>query len=336
MRFFFLAINFCSLLISSLEARTVYLMPIPGLDLHRTFYDYNGYRDEVTKPFTRLREELEKANYVVKFSGDAANLDEDFVAIINFNESSSGLHANLKQIPKERCFIFLFEPPFVLPALYDKSLRNYYGKIFTMFDHMVDNRDYFKFCYPQPRLEMIQDVTDFQAKKLCTLINSNKDYGGGNPRSLYAKRRAVIDFFTKNHPEDFDLYGVGWHGYPLWKGTVANKWGVYKNYKFSFCYENTGEQLGYITEKIFDSMVGGCVPIYLGASNIQDYVSPNCFIDRRDFSSEEELYQFLQNMDRETYQEYLDAIKIYLSSPQAQQFSIDSFINLILTSIAEL
>ena len=40
---------------------------------------------------------------------------------------------------------------------------------------------------------------------------------------------------------------------------------------------------GYMTEKIWDSFKAKTVPVYWGASNIEEYVPKNCFIDYRDF-----------------------------------------------------
>jgi hypothetical protein len=98
-----------------------------------------------------------------------------------------------------------------------------------------------------------------------------------------------------------------------------------RNYKFSIAYENVKDELGYITEKIFDVFISGCVPVYWGASNITDYVPDNCFIDRRKYNNNEELYNHLKTMPDTEYVEYLDHIETYLNSEQAQQFSAKNF-----------
>jgi alpha(1,3/1,4) fucosyltransferase len=53
-------------------------------------------------------------------------------------------------------------------------------------------------------------------------------------------------------------------------------------------------QNGYINEKIFDSFVARCVPIYYGADNITDYVPQDCFINRRQFRSESEYLKYIK------------------------------------------
>lgn len=328
----FLALILSLLFSTDLLAKTIYIVPVRHHDIEGLFYSY-GSRDECSKVFFCMREELEKMGYEVKYTWDGKNLG-DFTALISLTETSSELLANLIFYPKERCWLFVFEPPVILPHIYHPFMTAHFGKIFVMLDNFVDNKNYFKFFYPQPRFKMIEDVPDFTHKKFSTLISCNKD--ADHPLSLYGERRNVITFFAKLAPGEFDLYGHGWEGYRDWKGTVPHKWEVLKNYKFAFCYENMKEQTGYISEKIFDCFVGGCVPIYWGASNISDNIPKECFIDRRDFASQYELYHFLKKMDEKTYKNYIENIKIYLSSPEAQLYSIDNFLKIIKDNLAEL
>jgi hypothetical protein len=332
MRLFFLFLSAFTLLSTFARAKIVYIVPPPGLEVTKLFYEPQIYRDEVAKPFCYLREILEAAGYKVEFTDDAGVIDRtNFAALISFTNDNASLLANISSLPKEKCFLYVFEPPLILSGMYQQLLTQSFGKIFVMLDDMVDNVNYYKFYYPQPRQLQIENIPNFTEKKLCCLIAGNKNVS--HPDSLYAHRRGVISWFSSYHPGELDLYGPGWNGYLDWKGAIPQKWDVLKNYKFSFCFENMGNQRGYITEKIFDCFVGGCVPIYLGAVNITDYIPKECFIDWRDFSSEDELYFFMKNMNEETYQNYIDAIKKYFESPQAQLYSIDNFINILMGHI---
>ena len=53
----------------------------------------------------------------------------------------------------------------------------------------------------------------------------------------------------------------------------------------------------YITEKVFDSMFSGCIPIYMGCPNIKEEIDPNTFIDLRDFSSYSDLLFLFKKYD---------------------------------------
>ena len=106
-----------------------------------------------------------------------------------------------------------------------------------------------------------------------------------------------------------------------------------QKFKFSICYENVYGLNGYITEKIFDSMFAGCVPIYWGAENITSYVPEECFIDRRDFNNTESLYNFLKTVDENAYIDYQTSISNYLKSDKFKKFSNEYFVEHIATDI---
>lgn len=66
-------------------------------------------------------------------------------------------------------------------------------------------------------------------------------------------------------------------------GKWKNNIGVYvddkiewlKSYKFNICFEN-GSSPGYLTEKLFDAFMGGCVPIYWGDTSLRCKVDNEC------------------------------------------------------------
>ncbi|HSX26993.1 MAG TPA: glycosyltransferase family 10 [Chlamydiales bacterium] len=313
-----------------LLAKSIHISPLCRPE--EFLYDYSTSSQESAKPFYSLRVALEKAGYRVFLYTHNVNF-EDTVAILSFNDNPYS--GPLRSFPKERRLHFVFESPVVLPEFYSPQLKNIYGKIFVMLDSMIDNKHYFKLHYPQPRLTMLESLPDFESKRLCAMVASNKDFN--HPKSLYRERRQVIQFFSRKKIQwEFDLYGPGWEGTYNWKGTIHNKWETLKNYRFCFCYENMQNQLGYITEKIFDCFIAGCVPIYWGASNITDYVPADCFIDRRDFTTNDQLYHFIRHMDKATYDAKLNAIRAYLATPQAHLFSTEHFVNMILDEIARL
>ena len=106
---------------------------------------------------------------------------------------------------------------------------------------------------------------------------------------------------------------------------MKHKWDVYPHYRFGSCYENIRGEPGYVSEKIFDCMRAGCVPIYWGASNIQEYVDPEIFVDRTQFKSEADLARFLLEMSEHEWQRYREAARDYLAGERFAAFLPPAF-----------
>lgn len=239
------------------------------------------------------------------------------------------------RMPKEKMVLFAWEPPTVQKEAHNPQMHACFGKIFTWNDDLVDNVKYFKFYYPVLRPRM-KDLPPFEEKKFCVLIASR--LCSRHPNELYKEREKFIRFF-EDKPGEFDLYGKNWEKrkFKNWSGgRIPDKLSVLKNYKFYICYENTRDIKGYVTEKIFDCFAAGVVPVYWGASNITDYVPADCFIDRRKFHSEQEVYDFLKAMTKEEYEGYVKRAGEYLQSEQAQLFSIDHFVNTFVETLTSL
>ena len=78
-------------------------------------------------------------------------------------------------------------------------------------------------------------------------------------------------------------------------------------YKFTLAFENASEP-DYVTEKFFNPLIAGSVPVYLGAPNIEEFApGKNCFVDVTDFSGVDDLAAYLNYLDTddEAYGAYL-------------------------------
>ncbi|MCG2711224.1 MAG: glycosyltransferase family 10, partial [Candidatus Omnitrophica bacterium] len=227
------------------------------------------------------------------------------------------------------------------PDLY----RNF-SIVFTWNDKYVDGRKFIKIHWPQTRQFPSVPKIAFRDRKLLVNISMNKFLN--HPRELYSARRVSIRYFERNQPDNFDLYGVGWNRpmnllekmlpftrqfYSSYRGTVQNKWDVLPRYRFSLCYENIRDETGWVTEKIFDCMRAGCVPIYWGAPNITEYVDPEAFIDRRKFESDSELEVFLLSITEKEYERFQEAMQDYLRSERFAKFMPPKYADTIIGAL---
>ena len=206
-----------------------------------------------------------------------------------------------------------------------------------------------------------RDFPSFEERNFfCCLINANKSFKEKVDSDLYGERIRVIRWYESNASERFSLYGRGWnrpppaydligkayrslpslryklfgHKYfPSYIGELVEKDVVLSHCKFSYCYENNRDITNYITEKIIDSFVNGCVPIYWGADNILEYVPKECFIDRRCFKSTKEVDEFLLTITPKQFSEYQNNIAQFLKSDSAKKFSFDHFVSTIVAEI---
>eukprot|EP00899_Mesostigma_viride_P012653 jgi/Mesvir1/21389/Mv20870-RA.1 len=84
---------------------------------------------------------------------------------------------------------------------------------------------------------------------------------------------------------------------------------IFAKYRFCVAFENAIEN-DYVTEKVFQGLYSGCLPLYWGASNVQEllpYNASRMIVDRGNFASEELFFQEIKRLaaDDEAYGEYM-------------------------------
>lgn len=305
-----------------------------------------GTRDNLSDHWVEMK------NYFLKHGIDLVlKSDEKFQ-----HDFEIHIDVNNKIRAEVPCFLLIWENKNIFPKnIKKKYLYDRYERIFS-YDPEINNLLNTSKYY-MPVMRSVKQLPNGykNRKKLLVMIANNKSFPNFNFKdNLYRERVKTIRWFEKNFPEDFCLYGSGWNmsarmpsilggmihkiekkffynkfKFRSWKGTVDSKKNVLMNSKFSIVYENVLNQKNYITEKIFDSFSYGNVPIYLGCKNILDFIPKNCFIDRRDFNSLEQLYLFLNNMKEDNYIEYQNNILNFLKKEINGKFSIKNFIETV-------
>jgi len=324
-------------------------------------FDANLHRDNFVDRFVQLKEAFDLSGYNLSTQDINGIEKSEYVLYAANMPSKLPMPEDIK-----KSYLILSESAFIRPENYNVKSHQFFNKVFTWSDDLVDGKKYIKLNYAHAFPEEInKNLT--QKKTLCVLIAGNKKPKLNLDKSLleldlYNEREKAIRWFELNHAKDFDLYGVGWdkfrftgpkviralnilpilprlmqkiagRSYQSYKGMVEHKKPVMENYRFSICYENARDIPGYITEKIFDSFFAGCVPVYWGANNITDYIPANCFIDKRHFSSYESLYSHISSMEDQEYLLYLDNIERYLKSNKATPFTSEGCVQTIVDTI---
>jgi hypothetical protein len=313
---------------------------------HSNLFNYKKNRDGYTYRWFDLEKKFKSMDIFLS-TFNSCNEVENFDIIIE---------NGIRDCKHDKRYLIINESPLIRPQDWDQNKHKEYKKVFTWDDELIDEIKYFKINYA---FDIPKNIPKkFEDKKLCCVIAGNKNVE--HPQELYSKRVEFIKWFEKNHLDEFDLYGVGWKEknfgknffarvlnkvkpisklfaskFSSYKGEVKSKNEVIKKYKFSICYENVKDQSGYITEKIFDIFFAGCIPLYWGAKNVTDYIPKDCFIDKREFSSHQEIYEYMKNMNERTYMDYLNNIEDFLNSKKADPFRSNTFAKTIVNEIVK-
>lgn len=288
---------------------------------NQLFTDTNA-RDDVLAPDREIKKAAEERGWSVATFDQLPFKEADKVLAFNFEAFPEVILTALDTVGTANMVAIVREPPEIAPIYYDQDIQRCFGGFYLPENTLPDNKNSFYLGFPVSPVD--SDWVPFEAKKFLVSITSGKftSFKG----SLYGERIKAIKHFQASLPEQFDMFGQGWERdtlfpgisphklFPCYKGTVSSKHETMRKYRFSISYENSNNVYGYVTEKIFDSMRCGCVPIYLGAPDIEKYVPKACFVDRREFGSDREVEQFILGMSKEKYTSYLDAIKEFLNS----------------------
>ncbi len=251
---------------------------------------------------------------------------------------------------KTKTILIIREPQNILPENYNEKRWIEFDKILTWKRNLINAQNIHYIPSTRVFFEKKLEKLENNNRKLCCLINSNLSSNAIG--ELYSERKKVVKWFEKNNSENFDLYGHGWDEARLYikermvfsskilaekiktyKGTAKNKIETLSQYKFSICFENTKNQEDYISEKIFDSFLSQTIPIYFGAPNIKKIIPKECFIDYLEFKDFETLYKTIKEMPDKTYNEYILAINNFMNSKSANNFSIEKWVDSILSVI---
>eukprot|EP00899_Mesostigma_viride_P019456 jgi/Mesvir1/27511/Mv07277-RA.1 len=89
----------------------------------------------------------------------------------------------------------------------------------------------------------------------------------------------------------------------------ATRLELFSNYRLCISMENSNS-VDYVTEKVYAGLTGGCLPLYMGAPNVQDYLpydASRMIIDRNAFATEDLFFREIQRVMESdaAYEEYM-------------------------------
>ena len=271
------------------------------------------------------------------------------------------LHINARRrLPGVPCYAYLWEHRLTRPINADLRRLAPYRRVFTWNTALVDGRTIHEL--PIPNDLTVQPIPGFAQRDLfCTMIAGNRALRAPSDLALHALRLGVIRWFEEHAPEQFALYGHGWNRPPqppgilgrlmkrvhdwrarllpraplqTYRGPVASKDEVLLRSKYSICFENLRGGAGYITEKLFDCMIYGCLPVYIGASDVARRIPPECYIDGDRFRSPADLHRELISIDAAEFMRRRALTADFLRSERAAPYGNTHFCRTLVQAIA--
>ena len=189
--------------------------------------------------------------------------EEDYTHAVILNNAMPKLNISKDKVIGLACepFEFLYlNPTFVEYA------QKHIGKYFIGNKHTLPEpfTEHYSFMWYQPTLQKI-----FHKKKLMSIVLSDKQSAPGH------KYRHQLVKAIQQLQLPVDIYGRGSYMYQgnNVKGEFHGE-EPYNDYLFTICIENFQSEC-YFSEKIIDPSIRQCMPLYLGAKNINQYFPDN-------------------------------------------------------------
>ena len=148
----------------------------------------------------------------------------------------------------------------------------------------------------------------------------------------YNFRNELVDSLDKciSSANSFDVFGRGWNGEPIgyWERFVksplpiksskgvyhGNKLELLGGYKYTLVIENWIGDESYVSEKLFEALAAGCVPIYWGDPSIKRLLPNKAFINGPSFNSAADILDFLTGETEKQWAQRLLAINHFKKS----------------------
>jgi hypothetical protein len=241
----------------------------------------------------------------------------DFLVQQNF------LHKEFIDSKKPKVF-FTMEP---LEYMTEESRKNMEDKKLMPFIYSYDEpnirRRMFYTALPDNKRPIIKKLErNLYEKRLrfCCIINR---YADDKRLNLLEERIK----FVKAMGSDIDIYGFDpWCGENRWKeignyvGPVNDKIQTLSKYNFAIAFENT-DYPGYITEKIFDIMIAGTIPLYWGGESFtKESIPSQCYVDCRNRDAND-VYMEIKSYSLEKIVNFRKAAIEFLKSGYSEKFT---------------
>jgi hypothetical protein len=174
-----------------------------------------------------------------------------------------------------------------------------------------------KHACPEDLLKPLIELNSISKTRMCDSLIFNKpgswtynaqrlESPNGLPRDEFGK--LLKELLPIEHPP---------HNWKRWSSLqFDDAVEIHRPYQFSLAFEND-DRPGWVTEKIINAFLAGCIPIYRGTSDVTDYFNPNAFIDARNFTSIKQLANYVKDVHASP-----TLMRNYLAQPPCNPYNL--------------
>jgi hypothetical protein len=313
--------------------------------------------DDLLLPIKKTRQVLLEKN-INCFTADEVEFENvDLFVIIDFPEKNINLITKARKYKIPVILVHFEGHAIIRDPLLKPDVRNFFDYVLSWHSPYVNIfKQQFRqihFTFPSEKVKCNSNCS----KKIIN-ISSNK-FSIHNDELYTIKRKWILNF-NVFFSDRFDLFGYGWNNYvfdghsvlinllnrinlrfslfsqnlKVYKGVIKRKRDVFSNYTFSLVIENVSQKY-WVTEKIFDSLINGVIPIYLGCSNISDYIPSNCYISLNNFENIKVLMKYIDELSTQDIILFRQNITDYLNSDKVKPFTNDYFVKTLSETIIQ-
>ena len=202
------------------------------------------------------------------------------------------------------------------------------------------NKNYKTKCNYNGYEERVKFMRSYLRDDKCQAIGSLALYGAG--WDYPPKPAGFIDHYIFRTLQVFQLRWISKLIYgrpipaPVWRGPISTKSLVLSRSRFGLAIENVYYRKGYVTEKIFDCIRSGCVPITKGDPITSFKIPKSLYINIDDFDSYDDLFAYMREYDSHTYTEWLNARLHFIETADFRAGTAEYFAKNIVRKIASL
>jgi hypothetical protein len=184
--------------------------------------------------------------------------------------------ADVKGVSRDRAIYLQREPP--LEEIVHKNIANYeaakaYCGYVSGPDDFAPTPDYMPaIWYLNNSFRELNEMSIPEKTNRCSWITS-----GINRTANHRKRLAFLEQIQQAGL-DVDLYGRNLPKTAHTRGELDNKWFGMSPYYYNLSIENYADNDWYVSEKLWDSLLAWCLPIYYGGPAADRLLPPGSFL----------------------------------------------------------